>query len=500
MSFNVKPKSFSQELVGNIPYLRSGIVNIETVIGSSFVGNIKTFEANTAVSVGDPVFLRGDGKIERLPYITPQTKPNLKTFFHHDNINSSSSMAYNSKDDLILYIYAPFIFAGTDSRIRLIAMKVNDNNKITFGPEIELDPAIWIKHTSVDTCYMSMYNNFVIAGRGVCSTVSVDPITLEFTLGTPLSYTPPAVVTHVTYITPISSNQFALHFTGKIFIGNVLETTIDFIVDANTDNSSHLRNIQIYDPTSNRLVFVANDNSFRVGTITNTVTYGQATPFPISVYQSYVVNLQVVITDRIFIVGISGGSHYRLFATTATIDTITNTITINPVTYFEDISQGQGRYSSIFNVIKCGDKLIAIQAFETGFIRFITFTQSGNTISLEGIGVLSNVENIYGSTSIWDGRRIFSVYQEVEGMAIEMLVTPVNSTPFVPYRFLGIVQRGLAAGESGEVLIFGRDRNQQGLIPGEYYYYDGVGLTTSKTAIPVGIAIRSDQLLLAETI
>lgn len=801
MSFSIQPKTYSDDLIENLEKLQNALQTVETDVGSLFIGNTKSFTANSSISKGDPVFLRGDGKIESLNYISPQLKPNrLGTFLDADRFDSQN-LIYNSTDDLFLLGYLSDKLAAINPTVRLLAIKINSNNSITFGEEIQLDRVSWPIQEPLDLCYMPSTNNFVLVSTGVIATVDVNSATLQITVGTPnyfidgdgftssssskpmrintmgtkvaVSYinsarsstrtliadpsdstinfnaamawsstngttwtqrslptigqwydvvwggslfvavayvpstiesNPPSVMTSsdgvtwttqsspslplqaVTYAsTPMyvavgwtgavltspngvtwtqqtaaennswegvawngtvfaavatngtnevmtsptgvtwtarsaaenndwrdvvwasglslfvavssngtnrvmtspdgitwtsrsaSTNRFwrsvtwsedltllvavatsnvmtsangtlwtdqtaqtgswssvtwssdlslfiAVGFNGEIMtsangtawtlrtsgttatlnsvaVSSTTAVTLAYIQEFQDISTGTATSIwaQEYDSTSDRLVhgYIDGGSAYlRVGEVDitdNSITYGAAT----AVTYTGGFAPEVTTTDRIFMSGIDST---RLFASTATINPSTNAITLASYTYFEDLRYGQS--GTVTDIFKAGDKIIALRTpaspSTTDALTFLSFSHSGSFITLEGKGVLA--ENVQTLTSAWDGGNIVTAYTSNKNGGVRFLVTPLNSEPFIAYRFLGISQVGLESGQSGNVLIFGRDTNQEDLIPGQYYYYGDTGLTTTKTPIPIGIAVRSDRLLISNII
>ena len=504
--FIIKPKTFSREIINNLEFIEAVLSTVETETGSLFINNTKTFTANSAISKGDPVLIRGDGKIETAKNM-PILKPNKNGTFLDSDTFYEAKLTYNPNNDFYLLVYTSIYYSNVGlSVFRLMTIKVNSDSSLTFGNEIELDG--WSSE-NFDIVYCDTPDVFVLTQHNRSVPIQIDPITLNITLGT--IYGEYSNITNKIVYSPVD-NRIVVSYKPVASLHTIIGTpsssainyhNITTIADMGDGSVQDV----IYDSNSNRILIFYDGTGLgywcvvgEISTITNTISYGTPTTIP-NVFTHYFP--KVAITSDRFIM--FGSNQNFLVGVTGIVNPATNAVTISSPTYFEDVRYaGQNGY--VYDVLYDSNKDIILLTtlfgetlYRTRQTEFITLNNVGDTVTLLTRNIV-DLNIVLSTSSIKIGEReseILSLFTEFDGAGVRALCTPINSTPFIPYSFLGIAQTDFIAGDSGTVMMFGYDSNQENLVPGRYYYVgQGGELTTEKTMIPVGIALTSTKLLI----
>lgn len=456
LDFEIQDENFIQTLIDNKKLLGK---QLAISLNSTIVGNVAQFTVAGTISEGDPVFLRGDEKIE---------SGFGKIAQYNTSISPTLIQSISIASDKIAIVYEDL--SNSNYLTAVIATLNSSSTQLTFGTPVVVvsqNPSRF----SLAWTGTRLVIEYAYGTQGDCIIGSISGNTL--TLGSPVTYYALAT-TYGTVAYDANKNKIIIFYSDNANsdayrIGTVSGVTVSFDAAANLSIGAISTNYgpAIYSPADQRILVSLNSTQLiSVQIITTTAIKGPvATTTGVSDF---------VISNN-NIVGLNSSGGVRVYA----INPSFNTITVSSET--TTLTSGQ---------LAANDDAL--------------FVIDGNSITTGTIGA-SNVITFNTAQSY----RTLASSQEDFTLVGSVLITAFRSDqnnlgyfimnphiPYVPFRYVGLSTNDYTDGDLGTINFFSVNTHQTGLTPGLKYYIGSTVLTIDETEIQVGKSISSTSILI----
>lgn len=470
---------------------------------SNATGGKYEFVASGALTSGDVVKLRTDGKVEVITFADDTfTSP------VYWGVGRSSAMhwhyaAYSPTSNKVVVVYNN----PTDRGVCVVGTV--SSGAITFGTSVEFNSTetsyINIGWDSLNDVFIVTYRDDDNGYHGMARVGTVSGTTISF--GTAVQFqlnqTDYSRVIYDDFndkivITYCSSSDF------KAIVGTVSGTTISFGTSVLIDSvNPSWSTAAVFDKASNKVV-VAYLGDCIVGTVSgDTISFGTKATFNATMSATNYCDCEFIPTlNKIVLVYTIGSSTSEdLYAIVGTVsgtsisfgteyfvaDSGDNTASAKPSVSYDSTRQQpmivypdhSGTYGADYGLMAYGTLSGTDISFDTPLVYHST------SIECYGNIVYNTVEN----TPV-----ILSRYQPGQCSMGGFIVTPAWSTN---EDWIGISKNTVANGQTATVDILGGiNENQTGLTTGSDYFVDTDGtLTTTDTGYPIGTALSATKLI-----
>ena len=464
--FFIREESFIQTIQTNLTNLGRSLANS---LNSNIVGNTAQFTTYGTINEGDPVFLRGDekiesafGKVDKYERIRPQS-PRI--------VAISSTKAILMYEDI----------ANTNYLTAQVLELNSARNSFTFGTPVVIVSQNPSRQSLV---YDSVSNRIIFeysySTTSQCVVGSISGTTL--TLGTPVSYQTGVASNFGTVTFDSNANRVIVFYTNvnddRYRIGTVtaITNTITFATEGNLSIGAITSlGPAEYSPSDARILLVYNStqhSSIQINSVTGTATKGVASTGSVTT--------RLVANEDGLIGYASSTGELRTYKINPTF----NTTTVGPIS--TAFTGGNITYDSttggIFLLNGASVNTATIGASDNITIgtaqSYYTLTSSNEDIIMLGSNIIITFE--YGAVSNALGYFIFN-----------------PSLPFVLFRYVGLSKASYSDSEIGSINFYSVNNNQSGLIPGNTYYLDQTDLTTEEKNIKIGRAISTTSIYIS---
>ena len=487
--------------------------NLSELLPSGGGQNNVEFVAQGTLNNGQTVALRSDGKVEAVAQTSqaagstlqwgPSTGTYLSTTPYGSVYDPDSQRVIVAYYDAFNNYYGYCVVGEVDP----------SNNTITFGTATQFQQNFVIVHSiGYDTTndkVVVFYQNVNASSAGQAKVGVVSGSSISFP-SSPTTFNGSSTedITAVfnpdegRFLVVYKNNGNSGRPTG--IVGTVSGTTITFGSPSTADNSSASYLALTYNTTTNRYVFIYNDNNFTNVTVQlpamsgTSVTFGGAVAYVSlngsNTAQSDYTNL---VSDdasgTVFIITANTSNSRYPSAIAATIPSSGNTITFGTEVFFNGSSRVYSMGAAWDSNAK---KLVISYADANQYGNVVAASVSGTTLTFGSpIQFYTNLTGSLSNAFDSSANRVLVTYTEnAVGYAGAVVFAPEGSNV---NKLIGITSQAISSGASGNVsLLGGINESQSGMTPGATMYVADNGTITSSSSgnTFIGTAVSATTL------
>ena len=487
--------------------------NLSELLPSGGGQNIVQFIAQGTLSNGQTVALRSDGKVEAIAQ-TSQAIGSPNSWAPAGSNPTLSATPYGSVYDpdqqrvVVTYYDQNNNYYG----YCIVGEVDPSNNTITFGTEVIFQSNFVITHsigydTTNDKVVVFYQNvNASSAGQAKVGTVSGSSISFP---SSPTTFNGSSTedITAVfnpdegRFLVVYKNNGNSGRPTG--IVGTVSGTTISFGSAAQADSATASYLALTYNTTTNRYVFIYNDNSSTnvavqlPTTSGTTVTFGGVVAYvPLNGSNTAQSNFTNLVSDNAsntaFVITANTQNNSYISATAFTIPSSGNTITFGTENFFA----GNTSPTTISAVYDKGARKLVVSYVSNNNATVVAASFVGTTLTFGSPNTWRFLTTNYLTNAYDDSnKRVVISYQEPNtNTAASVVFAPVSSNVT---NLIGITSQAISSGASGDVnLLGGINESQSGMTPGATMYVADNGTITSSSTNTtfIGTAISATTL------
>ena len=487
--------------------------NLSELLPSGGGQNIVQFIAQGTLSNGQTVALRSDGKVEAIAQ-TSQAIGSANSWSPAGSNPTLSATPYGSVYDpdqqrvVVTYYDQNNNYYG----YCIVGEVDPSNNTITFGTAAIFQSNFVITHSiGYDTTndkVVVFFQNVSASSAGQAKVGVVSGNSISFP-SSPTTFNGSSTedITAVfnpdqgRFLVVYKNNGNSGRPTG--IVGTVSGTTISFGSAATADSSTSSYLALTYNTTTNRYVFIYNDNNFTnvavqlPTTSGTTVTFGGVVAYvPLNGSNTAQSNFTNLVSDNAsntaFVITANTQNNSYISATAFTIPSSGNTITFGTENFFA----GNTSPTTISAVYDKGARKLVVSYVSNNNATVVAASFAGTTLTFGSPNTWRFLSTNYITNAYDDSnKRVVISYQEPNtSTAASVVFAPVSSNVT---NLIGITSQAISSGASGDVnLLGGINESQSGMTPGATMYVADNGTITSSSsnATFIGTAVSATTL------